>query len=170
MHWIVTLALAAAILFLLYRRGRRLFVRQRFSVARLIFRLALFGTITSLLLVVVGVLRGPAPLAGLAIGAALGVAGATLTRFESVDGVLGFTPNRYLGLAVLSLVLGRMLYRLGTVFALAPDGAGTPAPYSPAESLRSSPTMAGAVFLLLGYYLAYSVAVLLRGARISATA
>ena len=165
--WGMTFALAAMIMFVLYRRGRRLFARQKFSPPRLCFRLALIASITTLLFVVLSLAKGLVPLVGLAAGATIGGVGVALTRFESIEGELHFTPNRYLGLAVLSLFVGRMLYRLGqmAVVTQATAGGSDPVSLSTLDSLRSSPTMSGVLFLLLGYYLAYSAAVLVRGWR-----
>jgi hypothetical protein len=118
----------------------------------------LIGSITTLLFVVLSVAKGPVPLVGLAVGATIGGVGVTLTRFESIEGELHFTPDRYLGFAVLSLFGARLLYRAWKVIV-------APASLSTLETLRSSPTMAGVLFLLLGYYLAHTAAVLVRGRR-----
>ena len=165
--WGMTLALSAVIMLVLYRRGRRLVARQKFSAPRLCFRLALLATITTMLFIVLSLARGLVPLAGLAAGATIAGFSVVLTRFESIEGELHFTPNRYLGLAVLSLFIGRMLYRLVTVVAVRQTVGDDADPVSLAslETLRSSPTMSGVLFMLLGYYLTYSAGVLVRGWR-----
>lgn len=100
-------------------------------------------------------------LLGLAAGCLLGVLGILLSRWEPTPAALHYTPNRWLVLALMLLVLSRLAYgiwrgwhawrqALGDGFTLSAFGV--------AGSLA-----AGA--LLLGYYLAYWTGVWYRARR-----
>jgi hypothetical protein len=93
--------------------------------------------------------------AGLAAGAALGIVGLWLTKWEPSTDALHYTPNRLLVLGVMLLVAGRLLYGVwrgwhswragieGGAWFVAAGVAGSMA--------------AGAV--VIGYYLAYWIGV-----------
>ena len=159
--WIGPLAIVALLMFVLIRRGRRLFGRQRFSVALLGLRLGVVALLCLMLFLVLSLARGWVPLAGLGLGAAVGLLGVALTRFDSDDGELHYTPNAYVGIGVLSLFVGRLVYRLVQMVSL-PDriesGAG-----GDFAGLRSSPLTVGILFVVLGFYVFYNALVLIRG-------
>ena len=161
--WVTPLAVAALLIWILIRRARRLFGRQKYSVMRLGLRLGLIGVLATLLFVVLSVARGVAPIAGLAVGAAVGLLGFALTRFEMIDNELHYTPNLYVGVGVYSLIVGRLLYkvvRVSTMTNLASSG-----PDSQLAGFRASPLTVGVLFVLLAFYLFYYAAVLVRGSR-----
>ena len=165
--WLPTLAFSGLLMFVLYRRARQLLSRQRLSVPRLVLRLALIGAVCVLLLVV-SVARGLVPAVGLIVGAGVGLLGLTLTRFESIDGEIYYTPNTYLGLGVLTLFVGRLIYRMIRIITLggaeaAGLEAGNDVQFSALGDLRNSALTLGVLFVLLGYYLSYYAAVLIRG-------
>ena len=70
--WLLTLGISALVMFVLFRRARRLFGRQEYSVPRLCFRIGLIGTVGAVLIAIVTVARGFAPWIGLAAGIAIG--------------------------------------------------------------------------------------------------
>ena len=98
---------------------------------------------------------------GLAIGAALGLCGYALTRWEATIRSLHYTPNRWLVLLVTLVVSGRILYGLFRSFEAATaglSGTATLNAFGVPESMA-----AGAI--VIGYQLAYSAAVRWRIAR-----
>jgi hypothetical protein len=97
----------------------------------------------------------PYSLAGLGVGAALGLLGFVLTRWEIVRGVVHYTPNRWLVLAVTLVVAARILY--GGWRTWAAWRAGVEEMAAVAASGIAMSMAAGAV--VLGYYLIYWIAV-----------
>jgi len=90
-------------------------------------------------------------LAGLVVGALLGLVGLALTRWERSPGSLYYTPNRWLILAITHLVAARIAFgfwRGWTAWHATDDYAAWVAASGAAGSLA-----AGAV--VLGYYLVY---------------
>jgi hypothetical protein len=162
--WIGPLAVIFLVVFILIRRGRRLFGRQKFSVVSLGLLLGVVVFLCLMLFLVLSLARGWAPVVGLGIGTAVGLLGIALTRFESNDDELHYTPNSYIGIAVLSLLIGRMTYRLVwmrgqsdlDVSTISRDFAG----------LQSSPLTVGILFVVLGFYIAYNALVLIRGLKL----
>jgi hypothetical protein len=94
-------------------------------------------------------------LGGLGLGAALGLIGFALTRWESSPGVVHFTPNRWLVLILTSVVAARIFYGVWRVWAA--WWAGSEAIGTVAASGIQMSIAAGAV--VLGYYLIYWIAV-----------
>jgi hypothetical protein len=93
--------------------------------------------------------------AGIVLGAALGLAGLGLTRWESTPAALHYTPNRWLVLMVTFVVSARVLYGLWRSWAVAEAGIyGTPMvlAFGIPESLAAGGTV-------IGYYVAYSLGV-----------
>jgi hypothetical protein len=93
--------------------------------------------------------------AGIAAGAALGVVGLALTRWEPTTAALHYTPNRLLVLVVTFIVSARVLYglwRAWTVAAGGVDGARIALAFGIPESLAAGGTV-------IGYYFAYGVGV-----------
>lgn len=100
-------------------------------------------------------------LVGLLAGIALGVVGVRLARWEPASRALHYTPNRWLVLAVTSIVTLRLLYGLWRAWHAwhsAPGEASWLAAFGVAGSMA-----AGAV--ILGYYLAFWIGVRLRFGR-----
>ncbi len=154
-------ATVVLLLFILYRRMRRLFGRQPLKPARMIARIVI--------LCIVGALLSPAALrssaaalamsAGLVLGVAIGAWGAQHTRFEWHEGELHYVPHTYAGLVVSALFLGRLLYR----FLIVSQGglaAGASAGRAPAAAdawgtLYHNPLTLSVFFVLIGYYVCY---------------
>ena len=161
MDWIIPLAAAALVMFVLFRRVRRLFTRQRYSVTRIGLRLALIGGICVMLFLILSVAKGWVPAAGLGIGTVVGLFGMLLTRFDSTDDELHYTPNAYVGVAVLSLLLARLVYRFSQLENL--SELTHPEAGNGFKGLSASPLTVGILFVILGFYLSYYAAVLVRG-------
>jgi hypothetical protein len=91
--------------------------------------------------------------AGLALGAALGLVGLWVTRWEATARSLHYTPNRWLVLAITLVVTARLLYgfwRGWMALGATTDETSLVAAFGVAGSL-------GAGAIVLGYYLAYGI-------------
>jgi hypothetical protein len=89
--------------------------------------------------------------AGVALGAGLGIVGVLLTRWEPTAATLHYTPNRWLVLALTSVVSARVLYGLWRSWTVAQAGVyGTPLMLA-----FGIPESLGAGGMVIGYYLAY---------------
>jgi hypothetical protein len=88
---------------------------------------------------------------GLAMGAALGVVGLWLTRWDVAAGKLHYTPNRWLVLAISLAVAGRLLYGLWRSWD-AFRSLGGNATWAAAAGVAGS-LAAGAI--ILGYYFVF---------------
>src|SRR4051812_14257513 len=147
--WLVLVPLIA---WRLVVRFRRLTQRQRLSWVRPWITLTVFPLLVSLLGMTAFV--PPAPpqpwkliwlVAGLLAGAALSLYGLKRTRFEAIKGEgLYYTPDARLGIALMTLFVMRLAWRLGEL-AL----HGTAAPEGPQFVL--SPFTLGPVGLFSGY-------------------
>jgi hypothetical protein len=97
----------------------------------------------------------PYSLAGLTAGAVLGFLGFALTRWETVRGVVHYTPNRWLVLVVTLVVAVRLTYGFWRTWAAWRAGAEQMAAVA---ASGVAPSMAAAA-VVLGYYLTYWMAV-----------
>ena len=149
------LVLLPLIAWRLYARFRRLVGRQRSSRVRPWITLTLFpAVILALGYAVRGNALLLAVLAGaLAAGAALGRYGLYKTRFESTREGFYYTPHAPLGVALLALFAGRVIYRMYELSALSPAALRS-ADVAPSE-------LTVALFgLLAGYYIAFAIGLL----------
>ena len=97
----------------------------------------------------------PYALGGLGTGAVLGLLGFALTRWEAGPGVVHYTPNRWLVLAVTLVVAARLLYGLWRTWTAWRAGVEQMAAVA-ASGVATSMAAGGVV---LGYYLIYWMAV-----------
>jgi hypothetical protein len=97
----------------------------------------------------------PYSLAGLGTGAVLGLFGVALTRWEIGRGVVHYTPNRWLVLAVTLVVAARILYGVWRTWEA--WRAGVEQMAAVAASGIAMSMAAGAI--VLGYYVIYWIAV-----------
>jgi len=141
----------------MYGRMRRNIGRQTLRPNRLITRIIIYGVVT-LLLAAFALLHQALLLglgAGLALGVPLAFLGLSLTKFESTTEGRFYTPNPYMGGALTILLAGRLIYRLIVLSNSAQNSPQTP------TLMHSALTLC--VFgLLAGYYIAYSIGVLVR--------
>jgi len=165
----VSLGLVALVAWRFYARVRRMIGRQRLARVRPWVTVALFPS----LIVLLGLGSSARPanaitlLAGVALGAGLGVYGLRLTRFEATPQGLFYTPSAHLGIALSALLFGRVAYRLAQLYLVAPGGPRMPG--APADFVSSPLTLA--IFgTLAGYYTAYAVGLLRWRQRVASDA
>ncbi|HEX4051369.1 MAG TPA: hypothetical protein VHY19_10880 [Steroidobacteraceae bacterium] len=157
------LLVGAVVLLLLYRRVRRSFGRQPVSTARLSFRAAVLGVLGVLLASAIWrqyhlvVMLG----AGILGGALLGLLGLRHTRFEATEQGRFYTPHTYIGIIVLVLFVGRVVYRVAIRAAAAPALSGAAgAAANPLAVYEHNPLTLAIVGLPIGYYVLYNLGVL----------
>jgi hypothetical protein len=161
---LLILALGAFVVWRLVMRFRRMAGRQRLSPLRPWLTVVFFP----LLLVLVGfsarhaeqALLGLA--AGALLGAALGVYGLKLTRFEATPAGLFYTPSLHLGIALSLLLVLRLGYRLLQLRGVF-DPAGGPNP-----QMAQSPLTLLLFAMLAAYYVAYAIGLLRWRRRVAA--
>jgi hypothetical protein len=151
---IVWLVLIPLVLWRMYSRIRRMVGRQRLSKWRARITLTVFPLLV--LMLALAALTHPERLAilaaGLAAGGMLSVYGIRKTRFEAEPGMLYYTPNAHLGIALSMLFVARIAYRFYEVYMGSAGGGG-------ADFARSPLTLL--VFgLLAGYYIGYATGLL----------
>jgi hypothetical protein len=157
----------AIVAFGIYRRVRRNIGRQTLTAGRQYARMAIF-TVVCLVLAFVHPLQPTAVAyiaSGLIVGAAVGWFALRHTEFEATPEGYFYTPHLYIGIAVTSLFVGRILYR----FALLYSVAGSIGTDKPAPAPDNNPLTLGILFLTAGYYIVYCTGLLrwLRGAQSS---
>ncbi len=149
------------ILWRVYVRVRRTIGRQRLVLKTLKIRVGIFGVIT--VLVAAAAALYPAALlglfAGLVISLGLAWVGVRLTRFERTPDGDFYTPNTVIGVAITLLFVGRFVYRLAVIYPMIAASHASGA--VPPTNLQSPLTYA-VLGLLLGYYGAYYIGVVIR--------
>ncbi|HEX4926447.1 MAG TPA: hypothetical protein VFV74_00455 [Burkholderiales bacterium] len=140
----------------LYARFRRLVGRQRASRVRPWITLTVFPMIVAFLAFASRADAWALALfaAALAAGAALGRYGLAKTQFEATRQGLFYTPHAPLGIALLALFAGRILYRVVELARLPPGTA-------PALGSAPHPLTLAIFGLLAGYYMSYAVGIVL---------
>ncbi|HVT32818.1 MAG TPA: DUF1453 domain-containing protein [Rhodanobacteraceae bacterium] len=159
-------AIAALVLFALWRRFRRLFGRQPLVAAKLKVRIGLLSLVALMLAVRVSHAPGlaAAGLAGFAGGIALAWLGIRLTRFEATRGGIAYTPNAYIGAVLSAVLFGRLAYRFVVLYpamqAAHAEGA------APLHAFQRSPLTTALVGIVIGYYIAYCAFLLMRASAL----
>ena len=162
----VLAAIAALVLFALYRRFRRLFGRQPLQPARLKARVVVLAIVAALL-----AFRGlhstnvtAAAVGGFAAGAALAYVGIRLTQFEVMPAGIFYRPSGYIGIVLAVLLVSRLAYRLAVLYpSIEAARAKTGDPFA---AYPSSPLTTALFGVVIGYYMAYCVGLILRGASL----
>jgi hypothetical protein len=90
--------------------------------------------------------------AGLLVGAALGIYGLHLTRFDDTPQGRTYTPNRYVGFVLAALLLARLAYRFAIVASARAQSMQDPGAMA---TLQRSPLTFAIFGVLVGYYLSY---------------
>lgn len=179
---ITPVLIVALVIWGFYRRARRFIGRQTLQPGRLWTRIAVFAVLGGFVLVIssrnLNLIE--ALLAGACGGAVLGLVGLRYTRFEVTPEGRFYTPHAYIGLVVLALLAGRLLYRFALMYydthgftAGAPGAAGPFAPgasygdpsayaYQNPYAYQRSPLTLAIFGALVGYYISYYVGVLLK--------
>ncbi|RAN75399.1 DUF1453 domain-containing protein [Bacillus sp. SRB_336] len=165
-HLTQYLVMLPVLAWLVWRRVRRQFGRQPIQRKRMIFRIVLFSVIGAALALSgfqrIELAEGLA--GGVLIGAALGLLGLRLTRFE-VDPVKGdcYVPNPWIGALLTVLLLARLGWRL---MVMLPQMQGAPAAMAaPPAGQNLSPLTMLVIGLLVGYYIAYFSGLLIHHRR-----
>jgi hypothetical protein len=153
---LVTVAILSLIGWRVYARVRRNIGRQHFVPARSWASVTLFALI---IVTLAFGLRLQPPIAGmslaggLALGVGLGLVGLRLTRFEATTEGLYYVPSALLGIALSTLVVARLVYRVLTSGFPGNDPGTAPATHLTPLTLLLIGTLAG-------YYLTYAAGVL----------
>lgn len=162
-HYAQYAIIVLVIAFGLYRRVRRTVGKQPLASGRLTFRLVLFSII-GVLVLLPGIFKpqlfiGDA--AGLVIGGILAFYAIKHTTFENQNGKWTYRTHPVIGLIVIVLFIGRIIYRMfeysslmnntGTAVSEAggAQAAGTQMQYT------GDPLTAGVLFILIAYYAGY---------------
>lgn len=169
-RFITTVLIAALVIWGFYRRARRFIGRQTLQPARLWTRIGIFAILGGLILAFSARDTNliEAMLAGACGGIVLGLVGLKYTRFEVTPEGRFYTPHAYIGLTVVALLAGRVLYRFAMMYS---GGHGLPAlgaPYGdPGSYAYQNPyayqrnPLTFAIFgALVGYYVSYYLGVL----------
>jgi hypothetical protein len=162
---------------IVWRRVSRQFGRQPIQRKRMIFRIVVFSVI-GVLLALSGFHKielAEGLFGGVLIGAALGLLGIRLTRFE-VDPVKGdcYVPNPWIGALLTVLLLGRLAWRFMVVLPQMQQvsAAATQAADYQRQSMggyTSSPLTMLVIGLLVGYYIVYFSGLLIHHRRFQQT-
>ena len=154
---LVSVGVGALILWRVYSRVRRMIGRQKLSNVRPWITAVVFPVLLGLLLLssLAHPINALGLLAGAGCGAALGVYGLRLTKFEQTTEGLFYTPSAHLGIALSLLFLGRLAYRLAQTYVL----AGQTSDAWPNDFTRGPLTLV--IFgTLAGYYVTYAIGLL----------
>jgi hypothetical protein len=141
-----------------YRRIRRQFGRQPWQPRRTMVRIALLSLVLASL-VLAGIFvphAGWAVTAGLAVGLGLGFYGVSLTSVDLVDGNRSYLPNPWIGGALSLLLIGRLAWRFLHGGFMQPQAG-----------MGASPLTLGFAATLIGYYLTYSIVLVVRMRRLA---
>ena len=141
----------------MYRRIRRQFGRQPLRVKPMIVRLIVLALV-ALALIALAVTVPTMTLAiagGLLLGVAIGVTNLKLTRFEWTPAGDYYYPHPWIGAALSLLLISRVAYRYAVLGGMQSIGNHPqPPPFQ-------SPLTSAILALLVGYYVAYSIGVLI---------
>jgi len=151
---VALLALLPLIAWRMYGRVRRMVSRQPLSRVRPWLTIVLFPLLIAFIgTTAVAQMEGLVCLAAaLASGVALGVFGLNRTQFQATEEGLFYTPSAHVGIALSTLFVGRMLYRLAQTFTSGSQVSNA--------QFASSPLTLSVFGLLAGYYVAYAIGLL----------
>lgn len=164
------LMIGAFVLWAIYRRVRRNVGRQRVQPRRMTMRVGLLGLVgaLSLLAYAHNIELAGALLGGLIGGAALAMLGLRHTKFEATAQGKFYTPHTFIGLFVSGLLLARIAYRFAVVFPVM--HAAHQANANPFAAYQKSPLTLAIFGIVVGYYVAYYVGVLVVSAKTESSA
>lgn len=152
---LILLPFAALIVYRLYRRYRSHIGPQKVQPRRMTLRIVILGLAAALLLLSpVGNDARLEMLAAMALGSGLAWYALRLTRFQRRDTERYYIPNLYIGLAVTSLLVLRVVYRIVTVYPQMQQ-AGAASPGALPFAARYTPLTLATFGLVLGYYAVY---------------
>ena len=147
------LGFGALVAWRLYRRTRKLVMRQHFSLRRSRMSLVFFPLL--LILFLVGSYTHPlavaAEIGGVLIGVVLAVYGLRHTKYENTAEGLYYTPNAHIGIALSVLLVARVAYRFFQMYA------STNAFAQPPQDFARSPLTLLIFGTTAGYYAWYAL-------------
>ncbi|MFZ6767970.1 hypothetical protein ACO0LM_12905 [Undibacterium sp. Di26W] len=153
---LIGVAVGAFILWRIVSRIRRMVGRQKYSGIRAAITVCIFPVLIAL--VMLGALNHEGNalimLGGLAVGSGLGVYGHRLTKFENSPAGKFYTPNAHLGIALSLLLLGRIAWRMGSLYFT------TQSFTTPPGDFYGSPLTLFLFGMLAAYYISYAVGLL----------
>lgn len=154
---LVYVGVGALVAWRMYSRIRRVIGRQQLSNNRPWITIVVFSLLIGLLLfsTFAHPINAVALAGGAAFGAALGVLGIRLTKFEQTAEGLFYTPSAHLGIALSALFIGRMAWRFFQLYSL--DGQAPPADMN---DITRSPLTLVIFATLAGYYVTYAIGLL----------
>jgi hypothetical protein len=171
-----TIAIAAFVAFVAYRRVRRTIGRQRVTPRRFVLRasiLVLVGCVIFVtLLMSFTFLELGEVFVGIGLGVALGFYGLRRTEFEVGEDALYYVPNPYLGVVISALLIGRIAYSFAFNALSGNSPLGTESFDQGAQGTGGfqqsyDPVSSTLLFLFIGYYVTYYAGLLLRSRRLS---
>lgn len=155
---VVPILFGGLIAWSIYRRVRRNIGRQKLRPTRHVISIVVFSLISLVLLGVSELL--PKLVSGfgigLLLGAAFGFVGLRLTKFETTAEDRFYTPDPRIGMAIVLIFVGRMIYRFWSLRHLVGE-VQTPPPFKSALTYLT-------FGLLAGYYIIFYTG-LIRHAR-----
>jgi hypothetical protein len=170
-----TVLIGALVLFVLYRRFRRSFGRQKLRQTSMWIRVVVLALVCVLLLA--SPFRTGMSIVAAAIGSVIGIGlgfyALAHTRFETTAEGRFYTPNGYIGMGVTALLIGRLIYRFTVIYPVIHSAAQQAAQNpqlqnSPLAAYQRSPLTLGIYFLLAGYYICYYVGVIMKSRALQA--
>lgn len=166
--WIWVPALAAILLLVFYRRARRLIGRQRYREGRMMRRVIFIFIIVVLVAFSLAGGRHSATglwsaALGLIIGAVIAGVALRITQMGDDEQGVWFVPNRYLGIALLLLLVARYVYEFVTISPQIRRAIASASRNHPTKVVvPPQPMVHALLFLVLGYYLFYYAGITLR--------
>ena len=160
-----TVVIGLLILLMFYRRARRQFGRQLVRPGRFGIRLGILALV-GIMLSLVALFAGPLSLSGWIAGFALALLALTRTEFERDGDDVYYLADRWVGMLVLSLLLGRVVYRFIKIGRFRDMAEFNPMDI---EAMRGSGGVGSLTLLLIltliAYYFAFYLGVFLRSRR-----
>src|ERR1700741_597436 len=151
---LVYVGVGALVVWRMYSRMRRVIGRQHLSNNRPWITIVVFTLLFGLLMFssLAQPMSAVALLAGAACGAALGVLGLRLTKFEQTAEGLFYTPSPHLGIALSLLLFGRVAYRMYQTYSVMDQAAP-----AGVNAVTNSPLTLVIFATLAGYYVTYAI-------------
>ena len=165
--WVIATVVVVFLGFRLYLRFRSTIGPQRVSEFRLIVRAAVFGLLGVFLLLSPGVSLAAREGGGggMVLGLLLGALGLYHTRFEKRGDKPYYVPNTYIGMGVSLLFIGRIVYRIVTMYPQMEQRAAGGLAVSPWADLQSNPLTLGMFEVVVGYYIVYNIGLVVLSRR-----
>jgi ABC-type glucose/galactose transport system permease subunit len=169
-HFIAPLIIIPILVWRVWNRVRSQFGLQPIRRKQMVTRVVVFAIVGALVAFYALSLRNSDLLiglgAGVLVGAAIGLIGLNLTRFQ-IDPVKGdcYVPNPYIGAFLTILFIGRIVWRLAMVSPQLMDSSGNAQPVH-GPDIGQSPLTLGIFGLIVGYYICYFAGLLIHHRRI----